>query len=66
MEDVSNAVAAAARAGWKVRAFGNGYSQGPEIFVDDVAIRLKGLNRVRKLDPVTKRVVLDGASASAT
>ena len=60
MEDVSNAVAAAARAGWKVRAFGNGYSQGPEIFVDDVAIRLKALNRVRKLDPVTKRVVLDG------
>jgi predicted dehydrogenase len=57
--DVSNAVAAAGRSGQKVRAFGNGYSQGPEIIVDDVAIRLGGLNRVRKLDPVTNKVVVD-------
>jgi L-gulono-1,4-lactone dehydrogenase len=57
--DVSNAVAAAGRSGQKVRAFGNGYSQGPEIIVDDVAIRLGGLNRVRRLDPVTNKVVVD-------
>ena len=50
VEDVSDAVAAAARSGLKVGAFGNGYSQGPEILVDDVAIRLGGLNRVQKLD----------------
>jgi predicted dehydrogenase len=31
VEDVSNAVAAASRSGLKVRAFGNGYSQGPEM-----------------------------------
>jgi predicted dehydrogenase/FAD/FMN-containing dehydrogenase len=59
VEDVSNAVAAARRSGQKVRAFGNGYSQGPEIIVDDVAIRLGGLNRVQRLDPVTKKVVVD-------
>ena len=62
VEDVSNAVAAAGRAGQKVRAFGNGYSQGPEIVVDDVVIRLKGLNRVRRLDPVTSRVVVEGGA----
>jgi predicted dehydrogenase len=65
VEDVSNAVAAASRSGLKVRAFGNGYSQGPEILVDDVAIRLKGLNRIGKLDPVTSRIVVGGAPASA-
>jgi predicted dehydrogenase len=59
VEDVSNAVAAAGRSGLQVRAFGNGYSQGPEIIVDDVAIRLGGLNRVRRLDPVTNKVVVD-------
>jgi L-gulono-1,4-lactone dehydrogenase len=59
VEDVSNAVAAAGRAGQKVRAFGNGYSQGPEIIVNDVAIRLGGLNRVRELDPVTNKVVVE-------
>jgi predicted dehydrogenase len=58
VEDVSNAVAAAGRSGLKVRAFGNGYSQGPEILVDDVAIRLGGLIRVGRLDPVTKTVVV--------
>jgi L-gulono-1,4-lactone dehydrogenase len=58
VEDVSNAVAAAGRSGLKVRAYGNGYSQGPEILVDDVALRLGGLNRVRRLDPVTRRVVV--------
>ncbi len=42
-----------------MRAFGNGYSQGPEIIVDDVAIRLGGLNRVRRLDSVTNKVVVD-------
>ncbi len=62
VEDVSNAVAAAGRAGQKVRAFGNGYSQGPEIVVDDVVIRLKGLNRVRRLDPVTSRVAVEGGA----
>ena len=60
VEDVSNAVAAAGRSGLKVRAFGNGYSQGPEILVDDVALRLKGLNRIRRLDPVTSRIVVEG------
>jgi L-gulono-1,4-lactone dehydrogenase len=60
VEDVSNAVVAAGRSGQKVRAFGNGYSQGPEIIVDDVAIRLKGLNRVRRLDPITSRVIVEG------
>ena len=60
VEDVSNAVAAAGRSGQKVRAFGNGYSQGPEIIVDDVAIRLNGLNRIRRLDPVTSRVIVEG------
>ena len=60
VEDVSNAVVAAGRSGQKVRAFGNGYSQGPEILVDDVAIRLRGLNRVRRLDPVTSRVTVEG------
>ncbi|HWY80521.1 MAG TPA: FAD-binding protein [Roseiarcus sp.] len=60
VEDVSNAVVAAGRSGHKVRAFGNGYSQGPEIIVDDVAIRLSGLNRVRRLDPVTSRVIVEG------
>ena len=60
VEDVSNAVAAASRSGLKVRAFGNGYSQGPEICIDDVAIRLKGLNRIGRLDPVTSRVVVGG------
>ncbi len=62
VEDVSNAVVAAGRSGQKVRAFGNGYSQGPEIIVDDVAILLKGLNRVRKLDPVTSRIIVDGGA----
>jgi L-gulono-1,4-lactone dehydrogenase len=57
VEDVSNALAAAGRSGSKVRAFGNGYSQGPEIFVDDVAVRLVGLNRIKGVDPVTKTVV---------
>jgi len=60
VEDVSNAVAAASRSGLKVRAFGNGYSQGPEILVDDVAIRFAGLNRIARLDPVTSRVVVGG------
>ena len=60
VEDVSDAVAAAARSGLKVRAFGNGYSQGPEILVDDVAIRLGGLNRVQRFDPVTSTVVVGG------
>jgi predicted dehydrogenase/FAD/FMN-containing dehydrogenase len=60
VEDVSNAVVAAGRSGQKVRAFGNGYSQGPEIIVDDVAIRLKGLNRVRKFDPGTNRIIVEG------
>ena len=60
IEDVSNAVVAAGRSGQKVRAFGNGYSQGPEIIVDDVAIRLGGLNRVRKFDPGTNRVIVEG------
>jgi L-gulonolactone oxidase len=60
VEDVSNAVAAADRSGLKVRAFGNGYSQGPEIFVDDMAIRLRGLNRIQRLDRVTSRVVVEG------
>jgi predicted dehydrogenase len=59
VEDVSNAVAAASRSGLKVRAFGNGYSQGPEIIVDDVAIRLGGLNRVRRLDPGKNKVVVE-------
>ena len=58
MEDVSNAVAAAGRSRLKVRAFGNGYSQGPEIVTDDVAIRLGGLKRIGRLDPVTKTVVV--------
>jgi L-gulono-1,4-lactone dehydrogenase len=58
VEDVSNAVAAAGRSGLKVRAFGNGYSQGPEIVTDDVAIRLGGLKRIGRLDPVTKTVVV--------
>jgi len=58
VEDVSNAVAAAGRSGLKVRAFGNGYSQGPEILTDDVAIRLGGLKRIGRLDPVTKTVVV--------
>jgi L-gulonolactone oxidase len=62
VEDVSNAVAAANRSGLKVRAFGNGYSQGPEILVDDVAIRLKGLNRIQRLDPVTNRIVVGGGA----
>jgi L-gulono-1,4-lactone dehydrogenase len=57
VEDVSNAVAAAGRSGSKVRAFGNGYSQGPEIFVDDVAVRLVGLNRIKSVDTVAKTVV---------
>src|SRR3984957_3072168 len=60
VEDVRNAVVAAGRSGQKGRAFGNGYSQGPEIIVDDVAIRLKGLNRVRKFDPGANRVVVEG------
>jgi predicted dehydrogenase/FAD/FMN-containing dehydrogenase len=60
VEDVSNAVVAAGRSGQNVRAFGNGYSQGPEIFVDDVAIRLKGLDRIRRLDPVTSRIIVEG------
>ena len=60
VDDVSNAIVAAGRSGQKVRAFGAGYSQGPEIIVDDVAIRLKGLNRVRKLDPVTSRIIVEG------
>ncbi len=60
IEDVSNVVVAACRSGQKVRAFGNGYSQGPEINVDDVAIRFKGLNRVRKLDPLTGRIIVEG------
>jgi L-gulono-1,4-lactone dehydrogenase len=60
IEDVSSAVAAASRSGLKVRAFGKGYSQGPEIIVNDVAIRLKGLNRVRKLDPATSRIIVEG------
>jgi L-gulono-1,4-lactone dehydrogenase len=60
VEDVSNAVVAAGRSGQKVRAFGNGYSQGPEIIVDDVAIRLKGLNRIRKFDPNTNRIIAEG------
>jgi FAD/FMN-containing dehydrogenase len=59
VEDVSNAAAAASHSGLKVRAFGNGYSQGPEIIVDDVAIRLGGLNRVRRLDPGTNKVVVE-------
>jgi L-gulono-1,4-lactone dehydrogenase len=59
VEDVSNAIVAAGRSGQKVRAFGNGYSQGPEIIVDDVAIRLKELNRVRKLDPATNRISVE-------
>ena len=58
VEDVSSAVAAAGRSGQKVRAFGNGYSQGPEIVTDDVAIRLGGLKRIGRLDPVTKTVVV--------
>ncbi len=58
VEDVSNAVAAAGRSRLKVRAFGNGYSQGPEIVTDDVAIRLGGLKRIGRLDPVTKTVVV--------
>ena len=58
VEDVSNAVAAAGRSELKVRAFGNGYSQGPEIVTDDVAIRLGGLKRIGRLDPVTKTVVV--------
>jgi L-gulono-1,4-lactone dehydrogenase len=62
VEDVSNAVAAASRSGLKVRTFGNGYSQGPEIIVDDVAIRLKGLNRVPRLDSATGRVVVGGGA----
>ena len=62
VEDVSDAVAAAGRAGQKVRAFGNGYSQGPEIVVDDVVIRLNGLNRVRRLDQVTSRVIVEGGA----
>jgi L-gulonolactone oxidase len=62
VEDVSNAVAAASRSGLKVRAFGNGYSQGPEILVDDVAIRLKGLNRIGRLDPLTSRIVVGGGA----
>jgi L-gulono-1,4-lactone dehydrogenase len=60
VEDVSKAVAMADRSGQKVRAFGNGYSQGPEIIVDDVAIWLKGLNRVRKLDRGTNTVIVEG------
>jgi predicted dehydrogenase/FAD/FMN-containing dehydrogenase len=60
VEDVSNAVVAAGLSGQKVRAFGNGYSQGPEILVDDVAIRLQGLNRVRRLDPGTNRIIVEG------
>jgi L-gulono-1,4-lactone dehydrogenase len=60
VEDVSNAIVAAGHSGQKVRAFGNGYSQGPEIVVEDVAIRLKGLNRVRKLDAGTNRVIVEG------
>jgi predicted dehydrogenase/FAD/FMN-containing dehydrogenase len=60
VEDVSNAIVAAGRSGQKVRAFGNGYSQGPEIIVDGVAIRLNGLNRVRKLDPLTSRIIVEG------
>ncbi len=59
VEDVSNAIVAAGRSGQKVRAFGNGYSQGPEIIVDDVAVRLGGLNRVRRLDPGTNKVVVE-------
>jgi predicted dehydrogenase/FAD/FMN-containing dehydrogenase len=58
VEDVSTAVAAAGRSGLKVRAFGNGYSQGPEIITGDVAIRLGGLKRIGRLDPVTKTVVV--------
>jgi predicted dehydrogenase/FAD/FMN-containing dehydrogenase len=59
VEDLSNAVAAASRSGSKVRAFGNGYSQGPEIFVDDVAVRLVGLNRIKGVDPVAKTIVAE-------
>ena len=36
--------------------------KGPEILVDDVAIRLKGLNRVRKFDPGTNRIIVDGGA----
>ena len=59
VEDVSNTVVAAGRSGLRVRAFGHGFSYGSEILTDDVAIRLNGLNRIRRLDPVKKTVVVD-------
>ena len=59
VEDVSSAVATAARSGSKVRVFGNGFSYGTEILTDDVAIRLNSLGRIRHLDPVKKTVVVD-------
>jgi FAD/FMN-containing dehydrogenase len=59
VEDVSNAVAAADRSGSKVRVFGNGYSQAPEIFVNDVAVRLVGLNRIKSVDSVRRTVVAE-------
>ncbi len=59
VEDVSRAVAAAARSGSKIRVFGNGFSYGTEILTNDVAIRLNSLKRIRHLDPVKKTVVVD-------
>jgi FAD/FMN-containing dehydrogenase len=52
-------VAAATRAGLKVRVFGNGFSYGSEILTNDVAIRLNSLRRIRHLDQVKKTVVVD-------
>lgn len=59
VEDVCNTVVAASCSGLKVRVFGAGFSYGAEILSNDVAIRLNGLARIRRFDPIKKNVVAD-------
>jgi L-gulonolactone oxidase len=56
IEDVQAAVIAAAAAGLRVRAMGNGFSWAPHVRTNDVCIRTTGLNRILAVDPARKTI----------
>jgi L-gulono-1,4-lactone dehydrogenase len=58
-EEVQSAVYEAARDERNIRVFGNGFSYGREIITRELAIKLKGLNKIRHIDQNAKTVTVD-------
>jgi L-gulonolactone oxidase len=59
VDEIRSAVAEASSAGLRVRAIGFGMSWAAHLVTNDVCVSLRKLNRIHRIDPVNKTVVVD-------